>query len=269
MSGMSESEQPGATGPQGGDAAERSDIPTARSAEVGGSGADSRPIFEVAEDRCPKCGEVLPHDAVVCMKCGYDQRANRVREIETGVVEVPESVESPKAGKADFVVPGKLTPKTLGIAGAVLTVAAMVAAGIFGPNQTFLLVVGGVLLTLYTIAVNTATGVAAVAVAARLNSQPFGALNYALARMFAAFALFQAVMRARPSLGYSLLTTGIPFVVGAALYFGAIMILFKKDRRTTAVIAIAHFILWVLLQLGGELARWVSVSTPTGTAGGA
>lgn len=266
---MSESEQPGTGGPERGDAASGgSEIPMARAAERGGSGAEQRPIFEIAEDRCPRCGEPLSHNAVVCVKCGYDQRANVVREVETGVVEAPEPAPEAKAAKTDFVVPGKLTPKTLAIAGAVLTVGAMVAAGIYAPGPGFGVITAWILLTVYAIAVNTATGVAAVAVAARLNSQPFGRLDVALARMFAAFALFEAVTRTRPMLlGSSLLTVSVPFVIGAALYFGTIMILFKKDRRTTSVIALAHFILWILLELGPVLGNWVS--TAAAGAGGA
>ncbi len=256
---MSQSDGPGETGPKKNGVGERSDIPTARSADGGTSG--SEPIFEIAEDRCPKCSEPMPSDAVVCMKCGYDQRANKVREVETGVVEVPEAPEGAKPAKTDFVVPGRLSPKTLGIVGAVLTVAAMVAAGIYAPAPSFGVVAAWVLLTLYTIGINSATGVAAVAVAARLNSQPFGRLDVALARMFAAFALFQAISRTRPVLlGSPLLTTGVSFVVGALLYFGAVMLLFRKDRRTTSVIALAHFILWILLELGPVLGNWVSTA---------
>lgn len=260
---MSQSDEPGAPGPRNDNAGVRPDIPTARPAEGGastpGAGTGARPIFELADDRCPRCGEPLPTEAVVCVKCGYDQRANTVREVETGVVEVAEPATAPKAAKPDFVTPGKLSPKALGIAGAVLTVAAMVAAGVYAPVRSFGVIAALVLLTIYTIAINSATGVAAVAVAARLNSQPFGRLDVALARMFAAFALFAAVIRTRPLLlGSPLLSMGVSFVVGALLYFGAIMLLFKKDRKTTSVIALAHFILWILLELGPVLGTWAS-----------
>jgi hypothetical protein len=235
----------------------------AKPAEDGGKSGEfgPRPIFEIADERCPKCGEVLPANAVVCMKCGYDQRANVVREVETGVVEVPVATDESKGpAKEEFVTPGRLSPKVLTITGGALTMAALVSAGVFGPRGSFWLVTGWVLLTLYTIAVNTATGVAAVAVAAKVNSQLFGRLDVAAARMFAAFALFQAIASTRLPLGYSIFTNGVPFVVGAALYFGAIMLLFKKDRQTATLIAMAHFILWILLQLGPALAGWVSIA---------
>lgn len=242
-------------------------IPVAKPASGEGSGGvfGPRPIFEIEEDRCPKCGIPMPSMAVVCVKCGYDQRANVVREVQTGVVEAPVAAaagESPAAaaGKPDFVVPTRLDVKPLAIAGAVLTVAAMVAAGYYAPVRSFWPITGWVLLTLYSVAVNAATGVAAVAVAARVGSQPFGRLDLALARMFAAFALFQAVSNTRPSLGYAVLTSGVPFLIGAALYFGSLMLLFRKDRREATLIAMAHFILWLLLQLGPVLAGWVAVA---------
>jgi hypothetical protein len=241
-------------------------IPVAKPAASGEFGP--RPIFDLAEDRCPKCGSELPTTAVVCVKCGYDQRANVVREVETGTVEVAPPAPETKSSENDFVQAGKLTPKTLAIVGGVLTAGAMVSTGVFGPNHTFWLVVGNVLLTLYLIVVNTATGVGAVAVAARMNSQPLGRLDYAAASMFAAFAMFQAAINTRPSLGYQVLTGGVPFVVGAGLYFGAVMLLFKKDRRTAMMIAAAHFILWILLQLGPVLAGWVAAATVMGPAGG-
>lgn len=282
------SEEPRSTGsasPDGSGA-----IPEARPAaapggpeHAGGGGGPGepfgpRPIFEIEEDRCPKCGIVMPSAAVVCMKCGYDQRANIVREVTTGVVETAEPrptgraaapETSGRAGSTDqFVQPGRLTPKALAITGGVLTAAAVVCAGVFAhPSQrSFLPIVGLGLFTLYSVAVNTATGVGAVAIAARLKSQPLGRLDLTLARMFASFSLFQAIVNVRPSLGYSILTGGVPFLVGAGAYFGAIMLLFRKDRQTATLIAAAHFVLWILLQLGPVLAGWVAVAPGRGVA---
>ncbi len=270
------SDQPPPTPPPG------ETIPVARPSDSGRTAASGgsdefgpRPIFEIEEDRCPKCGIVMPSAAVVCVKCGYDQRANVVREVSTGVVEVPASAPAAGAapaspatgGKPDFVQPGRLSPRTLAIAGGVLTAAAVVCSCIFAPasHRAFMPMVGLGLWTLYLIAVNTATGVGAVAIAAKFNSQPLGRLDLTLARMFAAFSLYQAIANVRPSLGYSLFTNGVPFVAGAAAYFVGVMLLFKKDRQTATLIAAAHFLLWLLLQLGPVLAGWIAVAPRVST----
>lgn len=250
---MSDSSKAGGPGDHG-------DVPVAKSAHAPGD------TFEIAEDRCPKCGIPMPSLAVVCVKCGYDQRANVVREVTTGTVETPADPEptskaapAAPAGK-EFVEPGRLSSQALTIIGGVLTVGALVGAGVWGPRGSFWLVVASLAYTLYLIAVNTVTGVAAVAIAAKVSHAAFGRLDLAAARMFAAFALFQALVNVRYPLGYQVLTAGLPFLVGAAAYFGAIMLLFKKDRQTTSLIALGHFVLWLLLQLGPMLAGMMSVA---------
>lgn len=197
---------------------------------------------------------------VVCLKCGYDLRANVVREVETGVAEEPETDPGGEGGgaKAVFVQPGRLTVKSLLITGAVLTVGAAVAAGVFAPaGSGAWLVLGLVLLCLYQIVVHSVTGVGAVAVAARMRGARFGSIELALGRVFVAFSLFQLISRLRLPLGWSVANVGLPWVLACGAYFGALMILFRKDRATTALIALAHFILWILLNAGMELSRMV------------
>lgn len=246
--------------PKHGEAGNHGDVPVAKPAD------SPRDTFEIVEDHCPKCGIPMPSLAIVCVKCGYDQRANVVREVTTGTVEVapepaPKSAVSAAAPAGpEFVVPGRLSIKTLTIIGGVLTVGALVGAGVWGPRGSFWLVVASLAYTLYVIAVNTVTGVAAIAIAAKVSHAGLGRLDLAAARMFAAFALFQALVNVRYPLGYQILTSGLPFLIGAAAYFGAIMLLFKKDRQTTTLIALGHFVLWLLLQLGPVLASMMSMA---------
>lgn len=236
-------------------------IPTARSAEQGSPASTDpgpRPIFEVQEDRCPRCGEKMAVTDVVCLKCGYDMRANVVREVQTGVVETPAPAAATANAADEFVTPGRLSPKVLGIIGAALTLGAMVAAGAFAPRGAGTwVVIGLVVLTLYRIALHTATGVAAVAIAAKLEGQKFGRGDFALARMFACFALFQLCTLIRLPIWWGL-SLAIMWGLGAALYFVAIMLLFKKNRATAMLVALTHFGLWLLLNAGMELSGLIS-----------
>lgn len=242
--------------------AETAEVPLARSAAPSGPGDVGKPIFEIAEDRCPRCNSVMGPSDVVCTKCGYDLRANVVREVETGEVHEPDPPPGTSSDdRDDFVEPGGLKPKTLGIIGGVLTVLAMVASGVFAPSgATTGAIVGLIVLCVYNVAVHTATGTGAVAVAAILAKERFGRLDYAVARMFAAFALFQLLTRVHLPLGYIIFSVGLPWLLALAAYWGSIMLLFKKDRGAATVVAIAHFCLWILLNLGMELSAWVGSS---------
>lgn len=240
------------------------ELPVARSASPSASGRfGPRPIFDLADDRCPKCGEVMDATAVVCMKCGYDQRANVVREVQTGLAEVAEpSTTDPSPADALVKPSDRLKPKALVIAGGLLTVGAMFAAGYFAPAGASAWVVFGlVVLTLYRVALHTATGVAALAITAKLEGKPFGRGEFAVSRMFVCFALFQLCTLIHLPLWWGL-SMVITWGVGAAAYFGAVMLLFRQDRSTALLIALTHFALWLLLNAGMELSGLVSAGLP-------
>ena len=63
-------------------------------------------------------------EAVVCMSCGYNMKANELLKPQTGV-----DIIEPPPVKPEFVKPGG-KPATVAIIGAVVVVAAMVAAGV-------------------------------------------------------------------------------------------------------------------------------------------
>ncbi len=250
--------------------AEGDGLPVARpvslpTPSVGGSGGTILPpqIFDLAEDRCPKCGNVMGTTDVVCLKCGYDFRANAVREVETGEANVALATDEPKV-PVEFVMPGRLSAKTLGIVGGVLAIGALVASGVFAPSGGAWVVVGLVVLCAYQIVLHTATGVAAVAVAAKLSSERFGRHDLALGRMFVAFSLFQLLTRVRVPTGYTTLNVALAWAVALAAYYGTVMILFRKDRAEAALIALSHFMLWILLNAGMELSGLVGAAVAAG-----
>jgi ribosomal protein S27AE len=217
--------------------------------------------IELVDDTCPKCGATLAHDAVLCVNCGYDLKANVVREPGVGVVEVDPAGEkrraAPRAG--EFVVPGRGGPQVLATAGVFLTLGALVFSGVNAQAGGAWVTAGTVALTLYNIALHTCTGVAAVAVAARLAEQAFGRFELAAARMFLAVALFHLVVSLRIPIHEGVAVV-LKWAVAMGVYYLAVWLLFKKDRAGAAVIALSHFVLWVLLQLGAELSAWVAAA---------
>ncbi|MBX3403529.1 MAG: zinc ribbon domain-containing protein [Phycisphaeraceae bacterium] len=228
------------------------------------AGEEPAPI-ELVDDTCPKCGATLAHDAVLCIKCGYDLKANVVREPGVGVVEVDPNAEKPKAAPrgGEFVVPGRGGPQVLATAGVFLALGALIFSGVNTEAAGVWVTVGTIALMLYNIALHTCTGVAAVAVAAKLSEQAFGRFELAAARMFLAVALFHLVVSLRIPV-HAGVAMAIKWGVAMGVYYLAVMLLFKKDRAGAALIALAHFVLWVLLQLGAELSAWVAAAGKAG-----
>lgn len=213
-------------------------------------------VLKLQEEHCPKCGAVLGPLDVVCVRCGYDMRANEQRRVEQGVEEVG-GEEEPEP----FVTPGRGSAKLWGIVGAVVTVAAMVAAG-WGtpPGKGAGVVIAAITLVLYRVLVHTGTGLVAVGIAARINEQKFGgeeALPLAASRIFVAMAAFELIVAALPpALGAFGRFAALP--VGAAAYWLIVWLLFNKTRTVALVIMLAQVILWVVVQLGMTLSAWHS-----------
>jgi hypothetical protein len=211
-------------------------------------------VLRLEDDTCPKCGSALKPGDVVCFRCGYDLKANVVRTVEARGPDDSEEGEGSGGGADEFVTPGIGSAKVWAIVGTVLTVAAMILAGVFVPQEKagWLRVAGAVFLALYNIVVHTGTGVVAVAVAARIVEERFGSLELAVARVFAAFSLFEAIRHVRLPLGA--LSTTAAYVLAAAAYYLAIWGLFRKNRTVTLLIVLVHVVLWIVFQLGVMLA---------------
>jgi len=160
--------------------------------------------------------------------------------------------------KKPFVEPGIGSPYVWAIVAGVLTVAAAVAGGITTPGPR----VAAVLLTIYNIAFHTGTGVAAVFVAARVLSRPFGQVELAAARMATAVASFALLA----NLNIALLGTSRweELVLATIVYVGWVAALFRLWGRELGIVVCAHFGLWVLIGMGVLLSQWAS---PASTAG--
>ena len=197
----------------------------------------------------------MSDDAVVCMRCGFDQKAGVVRKAEVAV----EEVEPPKP-VPDFVVQARATPKVLAIIGGSIGVIAMIATGIKTHSQGWGVLIPSVLLTLYVTVVHACTGVIAVAIAAKLSEQKLGRIDLAAARMLVAVSIFEFV-RSLEVLGVpSWLSNSVLVIVAAGAYLLFLMILFKKDHTKAGMIAVAHLAVYALFEIGAWLSVWLSAA---------
>lgn len=215
------------------------------------SPADAPSLLELAEDKCPKCGTVLRHDAVFCIKCGYDMRTNEVRKPTLGVEHV---VEKPKEEPKEFSVAGRGNLQLLLGIGAAITIGAMVVAGLNAPPG--FRIVAAVLLCLYEIVLHTGTGMVAVFIACRIAELKPGNIELAAARMLVAFSTFQLIRSI--SFGtYPTLLLLLMYPLALAAYWGLIMLLFRKPRMLATTVLVAHAVLWIAVQAGMELSSYV------------
>ena len=200
----------------------------------------------------------------MCVNCGYDLKANVVREAELGEAVAPP--EPPASlGAKEFVTVGRGSAQVLATCGVFITLAALIIAGVNARQWGAWVVLGSVALVLYNIALHTCTGVLAVVVASKLSEERFTRLELSAARMFVAVSLFYAVRHSALPIPVHFLATFLIWSGAILVYVGAVWFFFRKDRYAVALIAIAHFMMWLMLQLGGQLAAWVASGQATQT----
>lgn len=234
------------------DEAEDGDGAEGRSEPEARPRAEAKPLLQLQEDKCPKCGMALRHDAVFCIKCGYDLRTNEVRTAQVGVEHV---AEPPAPDANDFSKPGRGGIGLLVGIGGAITVGAMVMAGLRAP-PSFAPTAASIVLCLYEVALHTGTGLIAILIAARVSEMKPGRLDLAAARIFVAFAAFQLIHSI--TFGeYRLLVTLLMYPLAMATYWGVVMLLFRKPRMVALLVLISHFVLWVLVQMGMSLSAYV------------
>ncbi len=210
--------------------------------------------LDLVDEDCPRCHKPLAHEAVMCVNCGYDLKANVVREPEIGVA----SPVAAPAGVREFVTPGRGSAQVLATCAVFMSIAAMIVAGVNAGQWGAWVVLGTVGLTLYNIALHTCTGVVAVIVAAKLSEERFSRLELAAARMFLAVSLFYTISALQIPIPVVVLARLLSWGGAIGVYFLAVWLLFKKDRFGATLIALSHFAMWVLLEMGIHLAAWVA-----------
>lgn len=195
-----------------------------------------REIYEIEPEPTPRpgSGELLE---------GFDEE--ELEELEG--VEKPAGAKPPEeeeAGPKPMADSKGVPPRILVIVSGLLVVGALITSVVLSDGAPIL----GALLTLYRIGAHFVIGTLALAGVAAMLGRKVGSVPDALARMFAAVALFAIVCQ------IPLEWTAIPPLGGAAAYFLALWSLFRWDRETLLTVAGAQLVLSLLLELGLLLA---------------
>ncbi len=218
-------------------------------------------IQHAIADKCPNCGAKMEQEAVVCMSCGYNMKANELLKPQTGV-----DIIEPPPVKPDFVKPGG-KPLTVAIIGAVVVVAAMVAAGVnSAPHPAMGASFVFALLVLYRVVLHTGTGLAGLWCAAKFVDHRLNRLDLASARVFLALGVFALVWALRLPIDIPFLEHAIRFPLAVAAYWVTLFATFRRSRLETTLIALFHLGCLMFVELGLQLAIWLEtiVAGPAG-----
>ena len=157
--------------------------------------------------------------------------------------------------RPEFVQPGFGQAKHLGIVGAVLMVVAVIFAAVHAGGQPFV----RILLTLYETFLHTGTGLVALYLSSRLLETRFGSIELAAGRMYTCVAAFMLVMNLQLApfhVGW--LDWTVTMVAAVAVYAVSLASLFKFwDKQKLGFVGGFHAMLWMVVQVGMELARAV------------
>lgn len=194
-----------------------------------------REIYEIEPESPKRQGDLLE---------GFNEE--ELEQLE-GVEERAETTPSEAAeesGPSAMADTKGIPPRILVIASALLVLGALITSIVLSDGAPIL----GALLTLYRIGAHFVIGMLALSGVAAMLGRKIGSLPDALARMFAAVALFAIVYQ------IPLEWTAVPPLGGAAAYFLALWSLFRWDRETLLTVAGAQLVLSLLFELGLLLA---------------
>lgn len=160
-----------------------------------------------------------------------------------------------------FVMPALGPAKLWMVLGGVLLIGATISSSVHGARPFI-----SAVLTIYNGLLHTATGVGAIVIAATLARRQIGPWDLGAARMLTAVSAFLLVF----NLNIQLVGTGKweETILASLAYLGVIGITFRQTRDVHATLVISHFFLWLVIQLGSQLAVWSAANpapaVPTG-----
>lgn len=218
------------------------------------------PPSSVAMMACPSCRAQVPTTATLCVKCGADLRA------AAKTAAAPATPTGTPSTWPEFAPASASKQKAFLIVGCLLTLAAAIATIYYGGRaeqtggiETFLRHIGRALLTFYSIALHTGTGVVAIWVASKITRHQFGSFEGAVTRMFVLVSAFFFMANIQLPLG-EVLTPIASLLMAAGLYWLLAIVVFNKKVEQVNVLSVVHLTLFVLLWLGYILYGWVKTA---------
>lgn len=161
-----------------------------------------------------------------------------------------------------FITPALGPAKLWLIVGGVLLLGATIASSVHA-TRPFV----AALLTIYNGLLHTATGLGAVVVAATLARKQIGPWDLGAARMLAAVSAFLLVFNLNIQLVGD--AKWEETILASLAYLAVIGLTFRQTREVHATLVISHFLLWIIIQLGSQLAVWSAANpVPASPAAG-
>lgn len=162
----------------------------------------------------------------------------------------------PASDKPPFVRPGKLPIKVVLIAAAVVTITSIVLSVRASGAPWY----AEILYSIYVILLHSIAGVVAVTFASWVAERDVGHPEVAFVRMVAAVAAVRGIF----ALDIPIPGTGVvdELVLAVGAYCLLVGILFKLSKRDWQIVVATHFILSLLLMMGGQIETWHASVTP-------
>jgi hypothetical protein len=170
---------------------------------------------------------------------------------------VEEPAEAEEDPEKPFVPEGLGGPTVVGAVGGVLLLAAIIVSAMTTKGGVF----ASSVQTAYQGLIHTVTGVAAVAIVARLANRKFGALESAAARMLVCVAVFLIAERIDALFGegvHRFIGRTLAILLACGAYFGAVSAMFLRNVRESAVIAGLHAAMWLVVWVGSSIDQWAA-----------
>lgn len=162
----------------------------------------------------------------------------------------------PASSTPPFVRPGKLPIKAVLVAAGVVSIASVVLCVRASGAPWY----AEILYSIYVILLHSLAGLVAVIFAAWIAERDVGHPEVAFARMVVAVAAVRGLF----ALDIPIPGTGVvdELVLAVGAYCLIVGILFKPSKRDWQIIIATHFILSLLLMMGGQIEAWHASVTP-------
>lgn len=212
-------------------------------------------------DVCPNCGANMPGaDEIICLRCGFDLKEGVVREVETGVEELPTPEEIEAAKPKPISPPGRgglMGPAmAAGLCLLIMCIAFLAGAGGLYHEEDppgFWMRIGGMFKFLFFVMVLVICIYAGLQVMARVERRPAGDTQLAFIRAIAIAALSLLSLLIPQPWGSRFLEWTAQFLVGGTIFLAMTLALFRLAPREAMTLGGVTVLVLATVTLAAEL----------------